>query len=969
MMRNVILFSFATAALTTVGISPARADHTEVTANIRTVVRAQHIDGFGGCGMNGQWVDVYNEKMVDRLWGHDGMRYNIMRIRIAPDESNWNGYTNPVRWARQRGAFVFATPWTPPYRFKTGATQTWGQSSIHGHIRTDSIEAYAQWLERYRQHMAQQGAPIDMISIQNECDYDPDYEGCLYSVQEMTQMVGAARRAIDPSCLVMAPECFGWDSHKYNRELVVSAAVRRNTDIWGNHIYGVNDMTYVDYVTGLTGRPMWMTEYIFDEGQTGTWEDACTFAAQIDSCLRAGFSAYVYYNMVDHMFGDGKGGGNPDFLSKMAYVMGHYAHFATGKDRVKMSFGTKGTARPEGTAYINEAGDTLCLFVLNHSDDSLSMKVELPFECRQAEAVMTNATRSFLRTDLTADCKGKDSPVVGLRPQALYTLIFTRNEGEQTETTTNGTQPEIWKTEEQTNPVFPAAFCSNPAAVVHDGRLYVFAENEQEAFRAVGGLEANNSRNTGSVTVLSTEDMVNWTWHGTIDLKAICGNRVAWAAAPSVLTRTEDDGLTHFYLYFANGGKGISVVTATSPEGPWTDPLGKDLLTGYTGLEAGIGTAFDSKGTAWMAFGAGTADSTDPLEGKAHIVRLADNLTTTEGEITDIPAPYHEGGNRLTLMSSKLVFSYTTGSGERTAWPSYGSSLEAPNEKSICYTVSSRPDDNGSWDYRGEYFACPAENGYPDTGHRGSILKFGTAYYAVYQTGALEQMLGISGNYHNIAAARATVVERSQRISPVEAADDGVLQLTAARPDATAWQQAETLCNTWGARPVEDNGADAGAYLQTAGDKAWTMVKGAQLGHTGTEALKIRLRGKGRISASTDSISGKPVAAADFDESGWAEVEIACDSAVTGVHDLYFLIESTEGAAFDSWRFVPKGETGINTTEADRHGAVVKEEYYLTSGVQMDRRPQKGVFILKTYYEDGTAVSRTVGAGTNEYSH
>ena len=58
--------------------------------------RFQKIDGFGGCGMNGQWADVYTQEQVDLLWGPDGMGYNIMRIRINPDESNWKSYVNAV---------------------------------------------------------------------------------------------------------------------------------------------------------------------------------------------------------------------------------------------------------------------------------------------------------------------------------------------------------------------------------------------------------------------------------------------------------------------------------------------------------------------------------------------------------------------------------------------------------------------------------------------------------------------------------------------------------------------------------------------------------------------------------------------------------------------------------------------------------------------------------------------------------
>ena len=123
------------------------------TVAIDPDTKYQHIDGFGGCGMNGQWGDVYTQEKVDLLWGkgEDAMGYNIMRIRISPNESGWNSYVNPVKWAKAHGTTVFATPWTPPHRFKINAEQPWGdQTSISGNPNPDSLEVYAQWLERYR---------------------------------------------------------------------------------------------------------------------------------------------------------------------------------------------------------------------------------------------------------------------------------------------------------------------------------------------------------------------------------------------------------------------------------------------------------------------------------------------------------------------------------------------------------------------------------------------------------------------------------------------------------------------------------------------------------------------------------------------------------------------------------------------------------------------------------------------------
>ena len=116
-MKRMITLLYAT-ALT--GCIPLCAQRT-ASVSLDPETRFQKIDGFGGCGMNGQWADVYTQEQVDLLWGPDGMGYNIMRIRINPDESNWKSYVNAVKWAKAHGATVFASPWTPPYRFKVGA--------------------------------------------------------------------------------------------------------------------------------------------------------------------------------------------------------------------------------------------------------------------------------------------------------------------------------------------------------------------------------------------------------------------------------------------------------------------------------------------------------------------------------------------------------------------------------------------------------------------------------------------------------------------------------------------------------------------------------------------------------------------------------------------------------------------------------------------------------------------------------
>ena len=110
--------------------------------------------------------------------------------------------------------------------------------------------------------------------------------------------------------------------------------------------------------------------------------------------------------------------------------------------------------------------------------------------------------------------------------------------------------------------------------------------------------------------MLSTDDMVNWTYHGLIDVKALSPWGIAsWA--PSIVSRVESDGKTHFYLYYSNSGAGVGVLTSTSPVGPWTDPLGRMLVSQFTqGLghcraPFDPGAVIDDEGTGWLSFGGG----------------------------------------------------------------------------------------------------------------------------------------------------------------------------------------------------------------------------------------------------------------------------------------------------------------------------------------------------------------------------
>ena len=127
----------------------------------------------------------------------------------------------------------------------------------------------------------------------------------------------------------------------------------------------------------------------------------------------------------------------------------------------------------------------------------------------------------------------------------------------------------VYKDERNANPISPNIFCADPTSVEYNGRLYVYGSNDtQQAENDT----VNDYDYIKSLVVLSTDDMANWIYHGRIEVDEIA----PWIAnswAPSIVSRVEEDGLTHFYLYFSNGGGGVGHKTYTHKEGQCSENL------------------------------------------------------------------------------------------------------------------------------------------------------------------------------------------------------------------------------------------------------------------------------------------------------------------------------------------------------------------------------------------------------------
>ena len=452
------------------------------------------------------------------------------------------------------------------------------------------------------------------------------------------------------------------------------------------------------------------------------------------------------------------------------------------------------------------------------------------------------------------------------------------------------------KTTAEGNPLLSNIFCADPTAVEYEGRLYIYGTNDHQQYEAVGAEGSNTYEHIKSIVMISTDDMVNFTYHGTINVGEICPWALAsWA--PSITSRVEDDGLTHFYLYFSNSGWGTGVITATSPTGPWSDPLGNSLIDGNTpGLDGcqspfDPGVCIDENGTGWLSFGGGTDG--------ARRVKLGSDMLSLDSEIKKIPSPFHFEASELNYINGTYVYTYNNDwSGHYENWDK--ESVFAPPQCSMSYLTTKTPLDPDSWVYQDYYFRNPGDQGLEYSNNHTHLQKYQGKYYLFYHALFPQKSLGTTGGFRSLCVNEAQVDEENVKISPVTGTREGVSQIKPLDPFSPVQAENIAACAGTAYSETEEPGDMTVSNGTNDGTGAWLAVRGADFAD-GATRFAARVKGTGRIDVYIDGIDGNIATSLEFSGDDWQTVYSSEFAALTGQHDVYFVI--SDGFEFDSWQF------------------------------------------------------------------
>lgn len=265
------------------------------------------------------------------------------------------------------------------------------------------------------------------------------------------------------------------------------------------------------------------------------------------------------------------------------------------------------------------------------------------------------------------------------------------------------------------NPVITHKYTADPAAIVHNGRVYMYSGHDE----APPGTEQYVMNEW---LCFSSDDMVNWTEH-PVPLRYTDFSWVkegAWAS--QVIYRNGK-----FYWYVAVGhktipGRAIGVAISDTPEGPFRDARGSALISNdmTTAIDSDKDdidptVMIDDDGQAYLFWG----------NGQCYYARLKENMIELDGTIHTVDLPDFSEGAWIHKRNDWYYLSYGYQFPEKCAY-AMSRSIDGPWEfKGILNEIAGNCQTNSPaiLDFKGKTYFIYHNGGLPKDGgsHRRSV--------------------------------------------------------------------------------------------------------------------------------------------------------------------------------------------------------------------------------------------------------
>ena len=467
------------------------------------------------------------------------------------------------------------------------------------------------------------------------------------------------------------------------------------------------------------------------------------------------------------------------------------------------------------------------------------------------------------------------------------------------------------------NPIISHKYGADPYALVYNGRVYIYMTSDTLVYDEQGKEAEVQYGIINTISVVSSEDMVNWTDHGEIPVAGPQGI-AKWAKnswAPAIAHKTIN-GKEKFFLYFANNGSGIGVLVGDTPIGPWLDPLGQVMISNDIPGVKGVWWLFDpavlvdDDGTGYLYFGGGIPNDENPTPEEianpktARVIKLAEDMVHVDGSAVTIDAPFMFEDSGIHKYNNQYYYTYCSNfSGVHPEG--------APPKGEIAYMISGKP--MGPFTYVGSILKNPSEFFGVGGNNHHAIFEFKNQWYITYHAQTLDKAKAGEARGYRSTHINKLEYDLNGVIQDVKADMKGISQIANLNPYKR--NGAETFA--WNAgisteKSVPQSNQPEKLIVAKISNGDWIAVAKVDFGDNGATAFKANINSTagGKIEICIDSCQGEIIGTLEVKSTGgeenWGLMKTTVKK-IKGIHDVYFMFVGEEGKnnliKFDYWQF------------------------------------------------------------------
>ncbi len=364
------------------------------TATIDSTTKYQTISGFGA---SSQWDNTFSSSLANTFWADDSTNGHagLSILRLGIDDSGNGNWGSQCAFATQALAInpnvrVFASPWSPPAKWKNNnstsgnntGNDNFNPGSNSNQLNTSHYGDYASYLTSFVTACKNTyGFTLYAISVQNEPDYDPSYDACLWSPSAFDTFIGSYLgpdlAAAGFNNIIMMPESFADNLTGSNTTMADSNAAKY-VKVIGMHLYGGGPTAIPSSYSTTAGHTVesWETE-ISEKTSDNNIDSGIYYAALLHKCIvDNNFNAFCYWWLVP-TGSDDEGlcdsSGNP---TKRLYTIGNYSKFVK-PGFVRIGATEAPTSGLSCSAYTDPNSGKFVIVVINQNSSATSQQFSL----------------------------------------------------------------------------------------------------------------------------------------------------------------------------------------------------------------------------------------------------------------------------------------------------------------------------------------------------------------------------------------------------------------------------------------------------------------------------------------------------------------------------------------------------------------------------------------------------------------